>query len=73
MIGELSLGGEYGGLGFTAPLGAGTYTAWFQETTNVRVNYTMAYTVAAIPEPAAAASLLGLGVLTLAITRRRSR
>jgi hypothetical protein len=70
---DLAAGGELGGLGFTAPLGAGTYTAWFQETTNVRVDYTMAYTVAAIPEPAAAASLLGLGVLTLALSSRRFR
>jgi hypothetical protein len=68
---DLAAGGEFGGLGFTAPLGAGTYTSWFQETTNVRVNYTMAYTVTAIPEPAATACLLGLGGLTLALTRRR--
>jgi hypothetical protein len=67
---DLAAGGEFGGLGFTAPLGAGTYTAWFQEV-STRVDYTFAYTVTAIPEPASFAALAGLAGLGLAATRRR--
>jgi hypothetical protein len=70
---DLAAGGEFGGLGFTAPLGAGTYTAWFQETTNVRVDYTMAYTASPIPEPSSYAAIAGVLGLGMAAYRRRRR
>jgi hypothetical protein len=68
---DLAAGGNFGGQGFTAPLGAGTYTAWFQETSNVRVDYTFSYTVTAIPEPSATAALTGLVGLGFTASRRR--
>jgi hypothetical protein len=70
LIGALSLGGEFGGTGFTVPLGPGTYTAWIQEV-STRVDYSLAYTVTAIPEPASFAALAGAVGLALAATRRR--
>lgn len=58
--------------GFPDPLGAGTYTVWYQELGGV-VNYSFAYTVTAIPEPASYAGLAGLGALALVASRRRGR
>lgn len=68
LIGELSLGGEFGGTGFTIPLGAGTYTAWIQET-STRTDYTLAYTV--VPESSAYPALAGALALATALLRRR--
>lgn len=68
---ELALGGNFSGTGFTAPLGPGTYTAWFQEI-SARVDYTFEYTVVTIPEPASAATLTALVALGF-ISLRRSR
>jgi len=52
-----------GGTGLSGPLGPGTYTFWFQETSAI-IRYEMAYTV--VPEPIAnvafAAALLGIGI-----------
>jgi hypothetical protein len=56
--------------GFPDPLGAGTYTVWYQELGGL-VNYTFDYTVTAIPEPSAFAALAGLAGLGLAASRRR--
>ena len=70
LIDELSLGGEFGGTGFTVPLGAGTYTAWIQEI-STRTDYTLAYTV--IPEPSAYPALVGTFALAAALLLRRSR
>ena len=70
LIDELSLGGEFGGTGFTVPLGAGTYTAWIQEI-STRTDYTLAYTV--IPEPSAYPALVGTFALAAALLPRRSR
>lgn len=50
ILGELALGGEFGGMGFTAPLGSGTYTTWIQEL-STRVDYDLTYTVVQDPTP----------------------
>ncbi|MFI4859674.1 MAG: PEP-CTERM sorting domain-containing protein [Phycisphaerales bacterium JB063] len=60
---------EFGGEGFTGPLGEGTYTIWFQETGGP-TSYTFTATV--VPEPGSAAALL-LGAGGLMIRRRRAR
>jgi hypothetical protein len=70
LIDELSLGGEFGGTGFTVPLGAGVYTAWIQEI-STRTDYTLAYTV--IPEASAYPALAGTLALATALFRRRPR
>ena len=60
----------FGGTGLTAPLGAGTYTVWFQEAAIER-DYQMAYTV--VPEPGTTCSLLGGAATLLHLRRRRDR
>jgi len=72
LIEQLGVGGNYGGSGFTLPLGAGSYTAWIQEI-STRVNYDFAYTVAVIPEPSSYAAIAGLLGLGCAAFRRRTR
>jgi len=71
-LSTLSTGGAFGGSGFTAPLGAGDYTIFFNETAaaQIPVDYTFAInTTVAVPEPS---STLLLGLVGLAgITRRR--
>ena len=59
----------YGGPGITAPLGAGQYTVWWQETAEVR-DYTFRYTVTEVPEPAGA---IGMGMCAVAVSLRRRR
>lgn len=68
LMDDLSTGGAYGGTGFEVPLGAGTYTAWFQEI-STRVDYEFAYTV--IPEPGTSALLCGAATLASAVILRR--
>ncbi|MEM9415468.1 MAG: PEP-CTERM sorting domain-containing protein [Planctomycetota bacterium] len=58
---------EFGGDGFTGPLGEGTYTFWFQETGGP-TSYTFTATV--VPEPGSVAALL-LGAGGLMARRRR--
>lgn len=62
-----------GGTGLSGPLGPGTYTFWFQETSAI-IRYEMAYTV--VPEPIAntafAIALLG-SAFALRIHRRSHR
>lgn len=70
LLGELSLGGEYGGQGFSTPLGAGTYTTWIQEV-STRVDYSLVYTITAIPEPASSPVLAALVTATFVACRRR--
>lgn len=66
------LAGEYflvvGGADFGAQL---TETATFGTLNNAFPTYGIAVSVTAIPEPASVAALAGLGVLGLAVTRRR--
>ena len=63
----LSSPGEFGALGFPTPLGAGTYTIWFQEAGNL-VNYSFDYTVA-VPEPQSL-TVIAAGALALRRTRK---
>jgi hypothetical protein len=67
----LASGSYDGGTGLTAPLAAGTYTAWFQETA-AEVNYEIAFTVAAVPEPSVYALMaIGLGLVGARAKRRK--
>lgn len=68
LIEILAFGGNFGGTGFTAPLGPGQYTAWFQELT-APVSYDISFTV--IPEPGTTAAILGVAVLGAVVVRRR--
>lgn len=64
--------GQSTGLGFDEPLGAGTYTVWFQELSSF-VDYKLGVTVSAVPEPSTYA-LTGAGILVgLIVLRRRKR
>lgn len=65
---DLALGAYSGGTGLTAPLGAGTYTVWFQELASV-VTYSTSYTV--VPEPSTITALAGGLGLLLGIGRLR--
>jgi hypothetical protein len=60
----------FGGPGITAPLGAGQYTVWWQETAEVR-DYTFRYTVTEVPEPTSVAALLIGATLACSCNRRR--
>lgn len=65
ILDKLDAGAYSGGLGLTAPLGAGTYTVWFQELASV-VTYEMDYTLTATPEPSRAVLLAaGFGICLL--------
>ena len=56
-------------IGFTAPLPAGDYSFWIQETSGNAVNYS--FTASVIPEPSTFA-LFGFGLLAVgALVRRR--
>lgn len=68
LMDDLYTGGSYGGTGFEIPLGAGTYTAWFQEI-STRVDYEFAYTV--IPEPGTSAALCAAAALAGTVLLRR--
>jgi hypothetical protein len=61
--------GQTSGLGFSTPLGAGTYTAWFQELSSV-VSYQIGFNITPVPE-ASAYSLFGAAVLCGGIVVRR--
>lgn len=63
---------SFGSVGFTPPLPAGEYSFWIQETGIGVASYNFDMTLAAVPEPATALSLLGgLALLTAAARRRR--
>ena len=64
--------GGNAGSGFTAPLGAGDYSVYIQETSPTDADtYTVAFTVAPVPEPSTAL-LAGLAVIGLTTLRRRA-
>lgn len=55
--------------GGPSPLGAGTYSFWFQETSSNLVDYQLTFTL--VPEPSA--TLLGIFGATLFLANRRRR
>ena len=61
-----------GGAGFVGPLGAGTYSFWYQET-GADTNYQFNFVIEAVnvPEPSTCTLLLG-GVCGMALRRRRN-
>ena len=67
----LSTGGDAGS-GFTAPLGAGNYSVYIQETSPFSPDtFTVAFTVEAVPEPSTAL-LAGLALTGLVARRKRA-
>lgn len=63
-----------GSSGFTAPLGAGDYSVWIQETAAGTANYGFNFAVAQVPEPETwALMLVGFGILGGAMRRRPGR
>lgn len=65
---DLDLGAYSGGTGLASPLGAGTYTIWFQELASV-VSYSTAYTV--VPEPSTWLAVVGGIAMFFGIRQRR--
>jgi MYXO-CTERM domain-containing protein len=61
-----------GALGFTPPLGPGTYTLWMQQTGPELVEYSfdLLVSVSEVPEPPMA-MLFAFGLVALAVARRR--
>jgi hypothetical protein len=57
-------------MGFTPPLGPGTFTFWVQEASTGSVNYAFDLQVAAIPEPSTWAMML-FGFSTIGLMMRR--
>lgn len=73
-LGELAAARVYGSgpSTVTDPLGPGTYTIWFQETTTT-VNYELQFTIASVPEPASLSLVALGGVLFFGAARRVRR
>lgn len=65
-----TMGAGAGAIGFTGPLGAGTYAVWIQETGAGTVPYVMDFTLSPVPEPGSTSMLLG-GLFGLAAWRSR--
>ncbi|MCQ9373040.1 hypothetical protein NMQ14_02110 [Methyloversatilis sp. XJ19-13] len=60
-----------GTVGFSAPLAAGSYTLWIQETSNGAFRYRMNLVLAPVPEADRAVLLLSGLMLTALVVRRR--
>lgn len=58
-------GGQFGGTGVPASLGAGDYTVFFNETGGVSPDYSAQLEVTSVPEPSSVAILLVLSSLML--------
>ena len=69
LLALLEAGPEFGGLGFTGTLGAGTYTFWVQETSE-EIQYCIDFVVTPVPVPEPGSALL-IGLGALACLRRR--
>jgi hypothetical protein len=69
LLDDMALGA--GALGFTPPLGPGTYTLWMQQTNPELMSYTFDLIVSAVPEPPMSALMLIAGLGLLAGARRR--
>lgn len=59
-------------LGVAGTLAAGDYSFWLQETGNVTVDYSLNFSVSAVPEPSVYALLIGSLAFACVIIRRRS-
>jgi MYXO-CTERM domain-containing protein len=68
ILDDLALGED--ALGFTAPLGPGTYTLWMQQTGPEPLAYGLDLIVVSVSEPPVA-TLFALGLVALAVARRR--
>jgi MYXO-CTERM domain-containing protein len=68
VLGLIGLGA--GAIGFSGPLGAGSYTFWAQETATGSAAYRFDFNVSVVPEPAAP-MLMAAGLAALAALRRR--
>lgn len=64
------IGFGLGATGFLGPLPAGTYAFWIQDTGSGTASYRFDFAITAVPEPAAA-TLFAVGLLGLALRRRR--
>lgn len=72
MLAILQAGPEFGGDGFSGPLGPGNYTFWVQETASpgnsLDISYCIDFIVTPVPEPGSA---LLFGMAGLLVLRRR--
>jgi len=68
LLAILQAGPEFGGLGFTGNLQAGTYTFWVQDTSSFVDQYCIDFVVTPVPEPGSA---LLLGAASFVCLRRR--
>jgi hypothetical protein len=60
-----------GAIGFTPPLGAGTYTFLIQQGNPVTTSYQFDMTLRAVPEPGSSLLLLVMGGLAIFALQRR--
>ncbi len=65
-----NLGSAPGAIGFTGPLGAGTYTFLIQQTGPAVVNYGLDFQLTAVPEPGTYAAMAGALLAGFAVWRR---
>jgi len=70
LLAILQNGPEFGGIGFTGNLQAGTYTFWVQDTTDFVNQYCIDFVVTPVPEPGSA---ILLGVASFLCLRRRRK
>ena len=68
LLAILQAGPEFGGIGFTGNLQAGTYTFWVQDTTDFVNQYCIDFVITPVPEPGSA---LLMGVASFLCLRRR--